>query len=399
MEPMMLSFKEFINEEQLDEFKFISGLISKIKSLFKNLKFGQKASIKLGTYIMNETVDYKSRLGYLSEYSTAAELAKVLHSNNIRVTPRSTVEQTSHIYAQKKQEIIKLLVDLPEEEKKKVHDEIIRQETAGKKMGDQIFKDIIVQSEDLPLLTFDIEMTGDLGKGVTKADVILTVTKDSEKVVVDKIMASLKAYKKSKINLANSTFISLFKTLFYDNPSDLPRSTEEFVVKFIKDYGSEKEIKELHRLQNFISTEVAKGISKEAARKAAKGTHGEVIELISKIFSKHYDKHKHEINERMLKLLGFDGDDDFYAAIGEAGKQKVLSTRSSPELRKMIQTLKSGFTVTIKRNGTTNNAKLMFTSNTGEVITSGEMPLTDTGSASGMQGKTNAFFDFKPFLK
>jgi hypothetical protein len=239
-------------------------------------------------------------------------------------------------------------------------------------------------------------MTGDLGKGVTKADIILTITKDSENVVVDKIMASLKAYKKSKINLANSTFISLFKTLFYDNPSELPRSTEEFMDRFIKDYGSEKDIRELHRLQNLITTEIGKGVSKDAARKAAKSSHGEVIELISKIFTEHYKAHKEQVNERMLKLLGFDGDDDFYAAIGEAGKQ-VLSSRSSPELRKMLATFKLGFTINMKRNGTTNNAAWNFVSNEGEVITSGTMTLTDTGSASGMQGKTNAIFDFKNF--
>ena len=139
------------------------------------------------------------------------------------------------------------------------------------------------------------------------------------------------------------------------------------------------------------------GDSKEEARKQAKLYHGEVIELISKIFRTYYPKHKKEINERMLKMLGFDGDVDFYAAIGESGKQKVISSRKSKELQIMLQKLSEDFNLTIERNGTTNNANIMFKSANGTVITKANITFADTGGKSA-QGKTNAFVDFKGFM-
>ena len=198
----MLSYSRY---QSLEEVKlksiprFLSKLKKTISSLLSRLKFGRKVSIKIGAGNIMEQIDLKSRLGYLSEYSTAMELAKVLEQNGVRVTDRSSVANTTKIYNQKKSDLIKL--NAP-------RSEIARQESAGKVMGQQIFNDIIINAEDLPLLTFDIEMTGDSGKGKTKADLILNITKDSKKVVVDRVMASLKAYKSASINLSNSTFIS-----------------------------------------------------------------------------------------------------------------------------------------------------------------------------------------------
>lgn len=352
------------------------------------LKFGRKVSIKIGAGSIMEQINLKSRLGYLSEYSTAMELAKVLEQNGVRVTDRSSVANTTRIYIQKKAELVKL--NAP-------RSEIARQESAGKVMGQQIFNDIIVKAEDLPLLTFDIEMTGDSGKGVTKADLILNITKDSQKVVVDRVMASLKAYKSTSINLFNPTFVSLIKTLFYDDDGTLPKKSEDFVVKFGKDYGSEEDLKELLRFQNIIGTEMKAGADKATARQVAKSTHGDVIALISKIFKEHYPKNKKEINERMLKMLGFDGEDDFYAAIGEAGKQQVVSSRNSPELQKMIQRLMAGFDLTIERNGNTNNANILFKGNDKTVIANATITFADTGGKSA-QGKGNVFMNFKQFM-
>jgi len=387
----MLSYSRY---QSLEEVKlksiprFLSKLKKTISSLLSRLKFGRKVSIKIGAGNIMEQIDLKSRLGYLSEYSTAMELAKVLEQNGVRVTDRSSVANTTKIYNQKKSDLIKL--NAP-------RSEIARQESAGKVMGQQIFNDIIINAEDLPLLTFDIEMTGDSGKGKTKADLILNITKDSKKVVVDRVMASLKAYKSASINLSNSTFISLIKTLFYDDVGSLPKKSEEFVLKFGKDYGSEEDLKELLRFQNIIGTEMAAGADKAAARKVAKSTHGDVIAIISKIFKDHYPKHKKEINERMLKMLGFDGEDDFYAAIGEAGKQQVISSRNSPELKKMIQKLMAGFDLTVERNGSTNNANILFKGSDGTVITKANITFADTGGKNA-QGKTNAFINFKDFI-
>ena len=386
----MLKFSE---HQQLDEFFNIRGMfagfLAKLKMALSRLGFGRKVSISLGQYIMKEEIDLKSRLGYLSEYSTAMELAKVLEKAGARVTPRSTVAETTRVYNQKKQELIRLKAPAAE---------IQRQEAAGKVMGEQIFKDIQTAAQDFALLTFDIEMTGDSGKGTTKADLILHITKDSEKQVIDQVMASLKAYKSSSINLSNSTFISLIKTLFYDDPSSLPRLSEDFIVKFAKDYGSMDEMRELLRLQNIIGAEMTAGADKATARKTAKGTHGDVIAVIANIFKKYYPSHKKEMNERMLKMLGFDGHDDFYAAVGTPGKMGIISSRDSRELQNLMKKFEQGFNLSIERNGTTNNANINFTGPDGKVFIKGTITFADTGGKN-PQGKTNTFVDFKKFMR
>jgi hypothetical protein len=142
-----------------------------------------------------------------------------------------------------------------------------------------------------------------------------------------------------------------------------------------------------------------KGASKEDARKHAKTTHGSVIELIVKIFNTHYKKNKEEINQRMLKMLGFDGEDDFYAAIGDAGKQKVVSSRKSKEMQQMLSDLHKGFTLIVERNGTTNNANILFKSLDGAtIINQANITFADTGGAN-PQGKTNAFVNIGRYSK
>ena len=386
----MLGFKQ---HQQIDEFfnvrAIFAGFVSKLKAVFRRLSFGRKVSIKLTDYVVNEEIDLKSRLGYLSEYSTAMELARVLENAGARVTPRSTVQATTAVYNKKKQELIQL---------KAPADEIRRQEAAGKVMGEQIFKDISTEAEDMALLMFDIEMTGDSGKGQTKADLVLHITKDSKKQVVDRVMASLKAYKSASINLSNSTFISLIKTLFYDHPDQLPRRSEDFITKFAKDFGSMEDMRELLRLQNLIGTEMQAGADKATARKTAKGTHGDVIEVIAKIFKTYYPQHKNQMNERMLKMLGFDGEDDFYAAVGTPGKMGIISSRESRELQQLMVQLKQGFSLSIVRNGQTNNAFINFTGPDGKVFVRGTITFADTGGKN-PQGKTNTFVDFKKFMR
>lgn len=385
----MLSFKQ---HQQIDEFfnvraKF-AGFVTKLRQVLRKIGFGKKVSIKLTDYVVNEDIDLKSRLGYLSEYATGMELSKIIDQAGGRLTKRSTPANTAAIYAKKRKELEILGAGKTE---------IKRQEDAGLRMGDQIFKDISTEAEDFSLLTFDIEMTGDSGKGETKADLILHITKDSQKQVVDRVMASLKAYKSASINLSNSTFISLIKTLFYDHPDQLPRLSEDFVVKFAEDFGSMKDMSELLRLQNIIGTEMKAGADKATARKTAKGTHGEVIAVISRIFKTYYPKHKKEMNERMLKMLGFDGEDDFYAAIGTPGKMGIISSRESNELQKLIKQLKQDFSLSIKRNGTTNNAFINFTGPDGKVFIRGTITFADTGGKN-PQGKTNTFINFKQFM-
>jgi hypothetical protein len=337
---------------------------------------------------MNEDIDLKSRLGYLAEYACAAHLANLIESKGLNLSDRSDPKTLNNEFFSKKKIVKKL--GAPE-------DEIERMVSAGKVISKQILDDVILKEEDLLFLTFDIELTGDSGKGVSKADVILTVMKDSKEEVIDKIEASLKAYKSSSINLSNSTFISLIKTLFYDSDDDISGSTEKFILRFAKDYGSEDDLRKLYAYQNIIGTEMKRGKSKEDARKKAKKTHGEVIEIMTKIFDKYYPKNKKVINARVLHMLGLDGSDDFYAAIGKAGKQKIISSRKSKELQLMLDQLSKNFTLTMTRNGSTNNAHIVFKSPKGEIITKANITFADTGGPSA-QGKTNAFVDFKNFM-
>jgi hypothetical protein len=389
----MLTFKE--HGYILSKFKgLISFFKEKIKSLFSNLKFGDKKSIRIDLSAMSndylsEDVDTKSRLGYYSEYTTAYNLAVILEKNGANLTTdRSQPSYLKKLMLDKKKELIK--IDAPA-------NEIERMESAGVVMAKSIFEDIRLNGNDYNALQFDIQLTGDSEKGASKSDLILTVGKMTKREVVDKINASLKAYVDPNINLSNSTFVSFIKTLFYDNLKT--KNTEEFIEKFAKDYGSSEDLRKLYSLQNIIGTKISKGSTKESARKYAKTTHGEVIELMVKIFNTHYKKHKSEINSRMLKMLGFDSDEDFYAAIGKVNKQKTISSRKSEEMRNMFEELRKGFTLVMERNGTTNNANIYFKSLDGTtILNQANITFADTGGAK-PQGKTNAFVNLRKFVR
>jgi hypothetical protein len=205
----MLTYEEYKQIKLTESFlsKLFGSIVEKFKSLLASLSFGKQVSMKIDIpdSNLNEDIDLKSRLGYLSEFACASTLSSVIKNKGLRLTSRSNPKKLNDEFLAKKKIVQKLGAS---------QSEIDRMVTAGSIIAKQIFEDVIVKDEDLLLLTFDINLTGDSGKGVTKADLILTVTKDSEKVVVDRIVASLKAYKSASINLSNSTFISLIKTLF-----------------------------------------------------------------------------------------------------------------------------------------------------------------------------------------
>jgi hypothetical protein len=394
----MLTFKEHFNFVARIKNLF-SFVFEKIKDLLV-LSFGQKKTIKIdlskmSNQILSEDVDLKSHVGYYAEYTTAYNLSLLIQKNGGNLTTsRSQPSYLKKLMEQKKKTILTL--NLKPSEKKKVPSELERMNSAGILLSKVIFQDVILKGNDYNSLQFDIELTGDSEKGSSKADLILTVGKMSKKEVVDRICASIKAYEKSKINLDNATFISLFKKLFYDNPKSWGNKIENFIVDFVNDYGSEKEIRKLYALQNTIKTKMESGLSKEDARLYSKTVQGEVIEVMVKIFNEHYSKHKKEVNTRILKILGFDGADDFYAAIGEANKQKYISSRQSEEMKQMLQDLNQGFNIVFERNGKTRNANMFFYSPNGKkLITKSNLTLTDTGK----DGKTNAFVDVSDFIK
>lgn len=385
----MKSFKEYCELNEFNLITIFKTAFQKIKDAFAKLKFGNTQRIVIPSSAINEAVDLKSRLGYLSEFSTASALSELISRHGYRLTPRSEPEKLTQLYHNKKTELEQLGADI---------DEISRADSAGKKLGEAVFKDVNLNGEDIQFVTFDIELTGDSAKGKSKADLVLNITKDSENVVLDKIVASLKAYKKPAINLANSTYISLIKTLFYDKGTALPSTSEGFIVKFVEDFGAQDEMAKLYAYQNIITTQMKTGTSKADARTAAKATHADVIEIIAKIIKDYYPQHRAQINARVLQMLGFDGEDDFYAAIGTKN-QKIISSRRSPELQTLVKNLASGFNLEFGRHGQTTSANMTFkTIETNAELLNVKFTFADTGGSSA-QGKTNAFFNFAPYLK
>ena len=174
---------------------------------------------------------------------------------------------------QKKKEI--LTINWKDKDKKSLPGEMTRMESAGTALAKYIFDDMILRGNDYNILQFDIHLTGVEEKGISKSDLILTIGKMSKREIVDHISASLKAYKKSSINLSNNTYISLVKNLFYDEGKldDIGNNIPKFIKRFVDDYGSKKDLDRLYALQNFIKSELAAGKSKAKARISQNATH------------------------------------------------------------------------------------------------------------------------------
>ena len=82
MESNGLHVLNFKQHQQINEFfnvraKF-AGFVTKLRQILRKIRFGKKVSIKLTDYFVNEDIDLKSRLGYLSEYATGMELSKII---------------------------------------------------------------------------------------------------------------------------------------------------------------------------------------------------------------------------------------------------------------------------------------------------------------------------------
>lgn len=395
------SYKILITELSFDFLKplknFFLSIVEKVRNAINSLSFGQKTSVRINMNMLKEDAsDLKSRLGYYSEYVTGYELSKLIeNAGGNLTTERSKPSVLKAQMLQKKKEI--LAIDWSDKDKKSLPGEMTRMESAGTALAKNIFDDMILRGNDYNILQFDIHLTGVEEKGISKSDLILTIGKMNKREIVDRISVSLKAYKSANINLANKTFISLVKDLFYDEGSFDTKNSQVFIQKFANDYGSKEDLERLYKLQGIIKAKMEKGKTKEAARLDAKKSHGEVIELIVGIFNQYYKNNKKEINKRVLKILGLDSEDDFYAAIGDK-KQKVLSSRKSKELREMLEQLQSEFTLILERNKKTNNANIIFKSPNGQIIVDGNITFTDTGGKN-PQGKTNAFIKMGAFTK
>lgn len=397
----MKPYKSLITELSFDFLKPLKSLfttiVEKVRNAINSLSFGSKTSVRINMNMLKEAeIDLKSHMGYYSEFVTGYELSKLIEkAGGNLTTERSKPSVLKAQMLQKKKEI--MTAELNAKSKKALPGEMSRMESSGAALAKYLFEDMILNGNDYNTLQFDIHLTGVEAKGISKSDLVLTIGKMNKREIVDRISASLKAYKSANINLANKTFMSLVKDLFYDEGSFDTKKSDVFIQKFAKDFGSKKDLERLYELQNIIKAQMVKGKTKDAARKVAKKTHGEVIELIVGIFNRYYKNNKEVVNKRVLKILGLDSEEDFYAAIGDK-KQTVISSRRSKELTKMLEQLQEEFTLVLERNKETNNANIIFKSPTGQIILDGNITFTDTGGDN-PQGKTNAFIKMGAFTK
>lgn len=395
---MIFSFKSFyVQQDLLIHENWITSILTwfhqRLVSFFAKLGFGQTQEIiiPMENTRMEEAVgaDIRALVGYYAEIKTAQILAEQIKSGGGRLSSNTNTNSLTK-QAEERLTRARRAGASPEE--------LTRATMAATAIGTQMWADVLTTATDLPFLTFDIELAGESQKGKSKADLILRVTKDNEETVIDTIMASLKVYKTANINLANTSFISLIKKLFYDERHPIQSrsvTVEDFIAQFTKDYGAEMkaELEKLYQHQQLISREMERGRTKEKARKLAKLSHPDVIDLIVRIFHSNYTgRRKSNINQRFLKLLGFDGGEDFYAAIGTR-KIRVLSSRQSEGFQRLMDALKTKFTITIERNKNTNNALVSVIGPDDEIVLRGTLTFADSGG-SAAAGKTNFFVDF-----
>lgn len=398
----MKTYKNIITEISFNFLKplknLFNSIVERVRNAINSLSFGEKISVKINMNMLKEDkIDMKSRLGYYSEYVTGYELSKLIeNAGGNLTTERSKPSVLKGQMLQKKKELTS--AKLTDKDKKSLPGEMIRMESAGAALASQIFQDMILNGNDYNALQFDIHLTGVEEKGISKSDLILTSGKMNKREIVDRISASLKAYKTPSINLSNNTYISLVKNLFYDEPDikSFGKDIPEFIRNFVAKYGSKEDLNKLYALQTIIKTKLQAGETSKNARDYSKTTHPDVINLLVKLFNKYYEENKTDVNRRILKILGLDSADDFYAAIGQK-KQKVISSRKSKEMREVLAQLQNDFTLHLERNKATKNISISFKSPNGEVILDGNVTFTDTGGANA-QGKINAFFKMGKFI-
>jgi hypothetical protein len=416
----MLKFSEHrdLNEGLFDGFvnfirKAYNGIVNGFKKAFSaltNVKMGSIKRVKVGSMIKEEEVkqDSKSRLGYYSEYVCGQALAELIESKGLNLPGT----QSSKVFAKAKKAFhdnkLKTLTNY-----KSLASEIERMEDGGKAMAESIFSDMLAETADLKITNFDIQLTGDSLKGESKADIVLSARKKDKGAVVKEIAASLKAYKSSSINLANSTLLSLFASLTKDKnfTSKALEKAQKVIYDTMlkaasKDLGKSKAIALLtNKIRNDKEKKLFKKY-KDIGRKASKETQTNTADIIVKEFNAVYRKNKSKINENLLELIGMDGSDDFYASIGEGKKMRVLSSRQSPELQKFLQEVRSKFLTIVMtpKPGKAGRASVTVDLMIGKtMLSSSSITMTDTGIGSGAmtkstgQIKTNFWFNFNNF--
>ena len=383
----MKTFKKYIelNEGVFDAIKVVSiwikdkiknaikSISSTIEKSFSKLVFGQVIKTKLN-YITNgkalneaeDNVDLKSRLGYYSEFCTSYSLAKLVESNSGNLVGNTSSYLKKHKESYKKNKLVG--VKFPKIDNKKLVVEIKRQEDSGVAIAKQLWEDIKVSTEDLGFVEFEIVLTGESGKGITKADIEFIARKKSTKEVIDHIEASLKAYKSWTINVSNSTFTSWIINLIDPELGGFSNkgSVEKKVGEFIKIHGLKNQMRKIQDFQSGPNSpaKLKKTIGREKAKELidSEGIYSKVRDLMIQVFKVEYKKRKSEINSNFVKLLGFDGVDDLYLAVQTqaGGKVDVLSSRTSKAFNNILESLQDDFNIEFEKSTGQVNTSILF---------------------------------------
>jgi|TARA_B110000495_G_C22962812_1_gene564469 hypothetical protein len=381
------TFKKYIelNEGVFDAIKVVSiwikdkiknaikSISSTIEKSFSKLVFGKVIKTKLN-YITNgkalneaeDNIDLKSRLGYYSEFCTSYSLAKLVESNSGNLVGNTSAYLKKHKESYKKNKLVG--VKFPKIDNKKLVVEIKRQEDSGVAIAKQLWEDIKVSTEDLGFVEFEIVLTGESGKGITKADIEFIARKKSTKEVIDHIEASLKAYKSWTINVSNSTFTSWIINLIDPELGGFSNkgSVEKKVGEFIKIHGLKNQMRKIQDFQSGPNSpaKLKKTIGREKAKELidSEGIYSKVRDLMIQVFKVEYKKRKSEINSNFVKLLGFDGVDDLYLAVQTqaGGKVDVLSSRTSKAFNNILESLQDDFNIEFEKSTGQVNTSILF---------------------------------------
>ena len=376
----MKTFRAYTNINDLDESilsfsrNLFSNIKNKIKKTFSKFKSGETVKVKLnfataGKVLKEATekVDLKSRMGYYSEFCTAYALSKLIKAEGMSLVG-NTPDQLKNIRDNyKKNKLLDRKLNFGKDSTK-VPGEIIRMEESGVALAVSIWKDMKQNIEDIEVVDFEIKITGESGKGITKADIELIARKKNSAQIVNHIEASLKAYKDWNINVSNSTFTSWIINLLAPDIGGFKTKTtvDSKVSEFIKRYGLEKQMRRIQELQSGENSpaKLKKTIGREEAKKILddQGVYIEVRNLMIDVFEKQYSSRKQEINDNFLKLLGFDGTDNVYLAVqkGAGKKVSVLSSKSSKEFNQILSSLKKKFDIEFEKSNKKVNTAVTF---------------------------------------
>ena len=417
--------------------KIVNMLISKLS----RLKFGQTTEVMIINSkphkVTEASAGSQAKSGYMAEYATCHELTKLIHEQGLMVSYKQGDGQ---------QEVGGDAVALSEQFKNEYSDNILagvkNQKTAqadidlqiraGKAMAKAMFEDAILPAEDLNICMFEVIHTGESMKFETKADAILRVAKLESKEVLDTLKASLKSYKGWSVNLSNTTIISIFdnldikipdadskylkhgqqirQTLFgiykaavnnYDG-KNYKTVYNKAKQESTKAYGAEIWTPDMEMLYSEASIRDGLGISKPTPQitKSALGAAWKAIapkylSRYAKVLQAGYNNNKTAVNLKLLEMLGIDGNDDFYLAVHNKGKDtfEVLTSRKSKAYADLLVKFNTGLDVKVSYPpDSTATLKVDFLAPDGEMLRSTNISIGVSGSTG--LAKNNWWFPF-----